>query len=206
MKIISAELVSSVTDLRQLPAVRLPELAVAGRSNAGKSSFINMLVGGRKIARISSTPGKTQTLNHYLINNSWYLVDLPGYGFATTSATRRKQWNELMRQYLKSRLSLFVVFLLVDVRIPPQERDLEFISFLGREQIPLAIVFNKSDKLSSAVLHQQVNVYLSRLSQQWDPLPTHFIASARTGQGRTAILQWIATRMSNSLQHPVRIV
>jgi GTP-binding protein len=191
MKITSAEFISSVTQLQKLPSDGRPEFAFIGRSNVGKSSLINCLIQRRNLARTSATPGKTQTINHYLINNRWYLVDLPGYGYAKAPETVRRRWKKLIQDYLLTRSSLYAVFVLIDARLSPQKADLDFLSFLGREQIPLVIAFTKADKLSKTKLKNNVDFYLRELSAMWEPLPKHFITSAETGLGREEVLGFI---------------
>ncbi len=191
MKITSAEFISSLTELSKLPADGKPEFAFIGRSNVGKSSLINMLVQRKNLARISATPGKTQTINHFLINNRWYIVDLPGYGFAKVPLKMRSQWHKMISDYLKKRENLFAVFVLIDSRLAPQKIDLDFLSFLGQEQIPLVIAFTKADKLSKTKRKANVETYLKKLSEEWDPLPQYFITSAETGEGRSEVLEFI---------------
>lgn len=191
MKITSAEFISSFTELSKLPADGKPEFAFIGRSNVGKSSLINMLMQRKNLAHTSATPGKTQTINHFLINNQWYIVDLPGYGFAKAPVKLRSQWHKMISDYLKKRENLFVVFVLIDSRLAPQKIDLDFLVFLGEEKIPLVIAFTKADKLSKTKLKANLEAYLKKLSEEWDPLPQYFITSAETGEGRSEVLEFI---------------
>jgi GTP-binding protein len=191
MKITSAEFISSFTDLSKLPKDNKPEFAFIGRSNVGKSSLINMLLQRKNLARTSATPGKTQTINHFLINNRWYIVDLPGYGFAKVPVKVRSQWHKMINDYLKKRENLFAVFVLIDSRLPPQKIDLDFLAFLGEEQIPLVIAFTKTDKLSKPKLKTNIQIFLDKLTEEWEPLPDYFITSAETGEGRNEVLAYI---------------
>lgn len=191
MKITSAEFISSFTELKKLPSDGKPEFAFIGRSNVGKSSLINMLVQRKNLARISATPGKTQTINHFLINNRWYIVDLPGYGFAKAPVKMRSQWHTMISNYLKKRENLFAVFVLIDSRLAPQKIDLDFLAFLGEEQIPLVIAFTKADKLSKTKLKTNLKEYLNKLSEEWEQLPQCFITSAETGEGRSEVMAFI---------------
>lgn len=177
--------------MRQLPDPDKAEVAFIGRSNVGKSSLINMLLNRKDLAHTSSQPGKTQTVNHYLINSSWYLVDLPGYGFAKVSRTTRESWEKLLNAYLKLRENLLCLFVLVDVRIPPQESDIGFINRLGQEQIPIVIVFTKADKAGREDMQHNMNAFRETLLQDWEELPPCFITSAVKGQGRDELLTYL---------------
>ena len=173
------------------PATTLPEYAFIGRSNVGKSSLINMLTGRSKLALTSSTPGKTMLINHFLINNSWYLVDLPGYGFAARGKREMdKLWN-LISHYVLDRQQLTCLCLLLDIRHEPQRKDLDFINFLGENGVPFIIVFTKADKLSRSKQQQNVDAYLRQLSEQWEELPPYFVTSATTRQGRDELVKYI---------------
>jgi len=183
----------SEVDWRKAPPPSLPEYAFIGRSNVGKSSLINMLANKKGIAKISSKPGKTQTINHFLINNAWYLVDLPGYGYAKISKTMREKWVKMINDYLVLRQNLQVVFVLIDARLEPQKNDLEFINSLGEKQMPLVLVFTKSDKLSALRVSQNVEAFKQALLESWEELPPVFISSAIDGRGRTEILDYIDT-------------
>lgn len=176
----------------QLPEAKFPEFAFIGRSNVGKSSLINMLVQQKELAKTSSTPGKTKTFNHFLINNSWYLADLPGYGFARVARTERENWNKKLNEYLKKRDNLMYVLVLVDSRLEPQKSDLEFINKTGMNGIPLAVVFTKSDKEGTADLNRNIAVYKKKLLEFWEELPPLFITSAEDGRGREELLKFIS--------------
>ncbi|HDR89064.1 MAG TPA: YihA family ribosome biogenesis GTP-binding protein [Bacteroidetes bacterium] len=191
MIIHSIRFTGSSADLAHLPPPDKPEYAFTGRSNVGKSSLINMLTGRKKLARISSTPGKTRIINHYLVNEQWYLVDLPGYGYAKTSKTNRTEWNMLLKQYLLKRPNLLSVFVLIDSRIPPQKNDLDFLEFLGMNQIPFCLVFTKTDKLSSQKLKIAIQEYKKGLLLVWETLPPWFVTSSVTRTGREEILGFI---------------
>jgi GTP-binding protein len=191
MIIKSATFLQSVADWRQCPEAHLPEYAFIGRSNVGKSSLINMLVNNSKLAKTSSKPGKTQTINHFLINKNWYLVDLPGYGYASISKTMRDKWQKMISDYLLYRGNLQIVFVLVDSRIEPQTIDLDFIDNLGEQGIPFAIIFTKADKLSSGKIQSHVQRFKNRLLETWESLPPTFVSSAETKKGKEEILQYI---------------
>ncbi len=192
MEIKTARFISSFTELAKLPKDDKPELAFIGRSNVGKSSLINMLTGQKKLAKTSGQPGKTQTINHFLINEFWYLVDLPGYGFAKVSKVMREKWQEMIRQYLLKRESLYCVFVLVDSRLDPQKNDLEFITWLGENGIPLAIVFTKCDKLSINKINGNIKKFEKALLKDWESLPPMFRSSAETQYGKDEILGYFA--------------
>lgn len=191
MDITSASFVISNTDIGKLPKPVLPEYAFIGRSNVGKSSLINMLCNRNNLAKISGTPGKTQLINHFLINENWYLVDLPGYGYAKVSKKERKKWQGFTFQYLKTRKNLMGVFVLVDSRIPAQRIDLEFMEWLGNKQIPFAIVFTKTDKKESKDIQQQVNLYEQEMLTTWEFMPKYFCTSAISKTGREELLNFI---------------
>lgn len=189
--IVTAELISMLTSIEELPATGYPEYAFAGRSNVGKSSLINMLTGRNKLARTSSTPGKTQTINHYLINNEWYLVDLPGYGYAKISKTARQKWFDFINKYLETRKVIASVFVLVDINIPVQKIDIEFINFLGEQELPVMILFTKSDRLKRNLLNKNIAAYKKHLTQFWEALPPMILTSSETKTGRDEILEYI---------------
>lgn len=191
MIIDSAVFVQSNTKIEKLPAANIPEFAFIGRSNVGKSSLINMLTGEKGLAKISSKPGKTITINHFLINDKWYLVDLPGYGFAKRARTEREKWKKMLNNYLLKRENLLYTFVLIDVRISPQQNDLEFIDWLGESQLPFILVFTKSDKLGKNALAQQVAAYKKQLLEKWEELPEIFISSSEKALGRDEILSFI---------------
>lgn len=188
MTIRKALFVVSNSDYRKCPTDGRPEYAFIGRSNVGKSSLINMLTGVNGLAKTSSKPGKTQLINHFLINDEWYLVDLPGYGYARTSKNSREQWQKMVSNYFLHRETLTNVFVLIDSRIPPQKIDLEFIGFLGRNEIPLTIVFTKIDKEKQREVMGNVKAFKQALLEEWEELPEMLLTSSITGQGRDAVL------------------
>ena len=201
MTIKSAEYVISSARVEQCPAGDLPEFAFIGRSNVGKSSLINMLTGRERLAKTSATPGKTVLINHFLIKgqgkrgkeqeNQWYLVDLPGYGYARRGMQQREELQRMITGYILRREQMMNLFLLIDVRHEPQRIDMEFIEWLGENGIPFSIVFTKADKLSKGRLAANVKFYLDELSKQWEELPPHFITSSETRQGREELLDYI---------------
>jgi GTP-binding protein len=193
MKINYANFVTSSSDVSQCPNSDKPEYAFIGRSNVGKSSLINMLTGRRKLAKISSTPGKTMLINHFIINEQWYLVDLPGYGYAKRSKTERLKWEKMIRKYILDRVNMLTLFLLVDIRIKPQQIDLDFIEWLGISNIPFSIVFTKSDKLKTMQVDTNFSNYKKKLSETWEELPPVIITSATTTLGRDKLLNFIET-------------
>ncbi len=192
MTIKSAEFVTSNTDWKSCPEPNLPEYAFIGRSNVGKSSLINMLTNNKKLAKTSGTPGKTQLINHFIINDNWYLVDLPGYGYAKVSKKDRNKFNQLITGYLKNRKNLVNVFVLVDSRHEPLKNDLEFMRFLGENEIPFSIVLTKADKLNSAKLGKNLAKYKKKMLQQWEYLPTFYVTSSTSKLGRDEILNDIS--------------
>ncbi len=199
MIIRSAKFVISSQEVNKCPKSELPEYAFIGRSNVGKSSLINMLTKHKNLAKISSTPGKTQLVNHFLINEDWHLVDLPGYGYAKISKTEREKWGKMIHKYLMKRENLFCTFLLIDIRLEPQKIDLEFIDWLGSNQLPFVIIFTKSDKLNKLNLVKNTDRYKKELSKRWTELPQMIVNSSKTGQGREAILELISyTNQSSS--------
>ncbi|MDR0668099.1 MAG: ribosome biogenesis GTP-binding protein YihA/YsxC [Prevotellaceae bacterium] len=191
MIIRSAEFISSSPSVGQCPGSSLPEYAFIGRSNVGKSSLINALVNRKKLAHTSSTPGKTQLINHYLINAQWYLVDLPGYGYARSSKTKRDRFAGSIAGYIMQRAQLSLLFVLLDSRLAPQQIDLDFITRLGEWGIPFALVFTKIDKLKTTDLRRNREEYEKRLLTTWEELPPVFVTSAETGAGRDALLAFI---------------
>ena len=197
MKIRKATFVISNSDYRKCPDSSLPEYAFIGRSNVGKSSLINMLTGVKGLAKTSSQPGKTQLINHFLINDEWHLVDLPGYGYARTSKSNRGTWQKMISNYMHHREQLTNVFVLVDSRIPPQAIDLEFINFLGANGIPLSIIFTKTDKQKQREIAATVNNYKAILSKTWEEPPMMFLTSSATGYGRDHVLDFIDTINEN---------
>lgn len=196
MKIKTAEFVVSNSRVDQCPADKMPEFGFIGRSNVGKSSLINMLVKQKNLAKTSSTPGKTKLLNHFLINNEWYLVDLPGYGYAKTSKTDRKIFSQLVSKYISDRESLVSLFLLIDSRHKPLKTDLEFIHWLGSNNVPFNLVFTKSDKISSSVLESNMAAFRKVLSKTWENLPLMIVSSSKSGLGREEILDFISHTLS----------
>ena len=193
MIIKEAIFIASNAKLEQLPATILPEFAFVGRSNVGKSSLINMLCARNGLAKTSSKPGKTITINHFIINNAWYLVDLPGYGYAKRSKDARAQWRILMDAYLMKRSNLMSTFILVDSRIEPQKADLELMEWMGERGLPFVIVFTKSDKLGTNKREQAVAEYKKQLLQHWEELPPYIISSSELKLGRDELLNYIET-------------
>ena len=191
MEVKNAVFVVSNSDYRKCPDTGKPEYAFIGRSNVGKSSLINMLTRNKGLAKTSVRPGKTQLINHFLINNEWYLVDLPGYGYARTSKTSRAAWQKMITEYRTGREPLVNTFVLIDSRIPPQKIDLEFISFLGRNGVPLAVVFTKVDKQNQSETARNVNTFKQALLEEWEELPTMFLTSSVSGTGRDKVLGFI---------------
>lgn len=191
MIIQQARFLQSNTKIDKLPAAAYPEYAFIGRSNVGKSSLINMLTGKKQLAKISSKPGKTITINHFLIDESWYLVDLPGYGFAKRSKEAREKWAKMLRQYLNQRKNLVYMFVLVDSRIEPQSIDLEFINELGEAGIPFVVVFTKTDKLSNRKTTLNVKEFENVLRESWEELPETILSSSLSGRGKEEILSII---------------
>ncbi len=191
MEIIQAKFIKSSADYRQCPDPVIPEYAFIGRSNVGKSSLINMLTGRKKLAKTSGTPGKTQLINHFLINDNWYLVDLPGYGFAKTSKVNRQTWEKMINHYLEQRTNLVNTFILVDARHEPQKSDLAFIQRFGEKGWPFVLVFTKSDKLSTTKLDHNLKIYQDVLAEQWEELPVSVVTSAQSGKGKELILDII---------------
>ncbi len=191
MKIKTAEFVISNTDVIKCPDDNLPEYAFIGRSNVGKSSLINMLTNHKSLAKISGTPGKTQLINHFLINKNWFLVDLPGYGYARVSKDKRKTFQKFIKDYFFKRKQLVCTFVLVDSRHEPQKIDLDFMRFLGENEIPFCIVFTKSDKLNKPTLPKNIKNYKKILLNTWEELPPYFISSSTNKTGRKEILEFI---------------
>lgn len=191
MDIKSAEFVISNTDYKKCPDSRLPEFAFIGRSNVGKSSLINMLTNKKGLAMTSSKPGKTLLINHFIINNNWHLVDLPGYGYATTGKKMREQLKDIIDNYILYREQLTSVFLLIDSRHEPQEIDIEFMQWLGENGIPFSIVFTKLDKLSNSRVRLNLDAYKSKLQEQWEELPPIFQTSSEKYVGKDELLNYI---------------
>ena len=193
MTIHSAVFTVSSPSCAKCPQEDRPEYAFIGRSNVGKSSLINMLTGVKGLAKTSGRPGKTQLINHFLINGEWYLVDLPGYGYARISRSEREAWSRMIRGYFLGRQQLVNTYVLVDSRIPPQRIDLEFIQFLGENGIPLSIVFTKTDKEKQREVMANIKLMKQELAKSWEELPTMLLTSAATGTGRDALLDHIET-------------
>ncbi len=191
MEIKTAEFVISNTDIKKCPTDGLPEYAFIGRSNVGKSSLINMLTNRRGLAMTSSKPGKTLLINHFIINNEWYLVDLPGYGYATAGKSIREKLKSIIESYILYRNELTSLFVLIDCRHEPQQIDLEFMEWLGENGIPFSIVFTKVDKLSKSKLNENLKQYQEKLSEVWEELPPVFVTSSEKGQGRDEVLGYI---------------
>ena len=191
MDIFSCVYVISSPDYTQCPKPDRPEYAFIGRSNVGKSSLINMICNNDKLAKTSGTPGKTQLLNHFNIDNKWYIVDLPGYGFAKVSQGQRKKWEKMIEDYLRKRENLVNVFILIDSRHSPQKLDLEFVNKLGGWQVPFCLVFTKADKENQRVVAANVKAFLEKMRQTWQFLPQHFVTSAEKKMGRDKILKLI---------------
>lgn len=191
MDINSAKFVMSNTDVKKCPQDNKPEYAFIGRSNVGKSSLINMLTGQKGLAMTSATPGKTLLINHFIINDNWYLVDLPGYGYAKRGQKQQAQITKIIEDYVLDREQLTSLFILVDCRHEPQKIDLEFITWLGENSVPFGIIFTKADKLSHSKLLENIRHYQGILSEQWEELPVSFITSSAKKMGRTEILDYI---------------
>jgi len=184
--------IKSSTDWKMCPEPDKPEVAFIGRSNVGKSSLINALLKSKDAAKISGTPGKTQVINHFLIENSWYMVDLPGYGYARVSQTERVKWEKMVKNYLANRRSLVYLMVLIDSRIPPQKSDLEFVHYAGKNGIPFVLVFTKADKQSVAKTKSTIQEFSDKLLETWEELPPIITTSARSGLGRDEVLDVIA--------------
>ena len=191
MNITKAEFLMSNTRIDKLPNESLPEYAFIGRSNVGKSSLINMLVQRNGLAKTSSVPGKTVAINHFIVNDAWYLVDLPGYGYAKHSKKQRDQWRVMINNYISQRRNLVCTFVLVDSRLEPQNNDLGFMDWLGENQVPFCIVFTKADKVSKAELDRKVKALKARLLEDWEELPPVFVTSSEKKTGRDEILDYI---------------
>ena len=191
MKINSAKFVISNTDVGKCPNEPYPEYAFIGRSNVGKSSLINMLTGHKNLAKTSGKPGKTQLINHFLINNNWYLVDLPGYGYAKVSKDKRKTFQKFIKDYFNKRMQLACTFVLIDSRHEPQKIDLEFMEFLGENGIPFCIVFTKTDKLGKTGLEKNLAHYKKVMLESWEEMPTTFLTSSVDSSGKKEILSFI---------------
>lgn len=191
MQIKTAQYLMSNDDFRKCPKPDMPEFAFIGRSNVGKSSLINMLTSNSKLAKTSASPGKTQKINHFVINNSWYLVDLPGYGYAKVSKSQREVFRKMIEGYILNRQNLVNIFVLVDCRLEPQQIDVEFINWLGANRVPFTIIFTKSDKIGTNVLASKIDAYREHLLQTWETLPDILVSSAVSKMGQDEILDYI---------------
>ncbi len=191
MKITSAEFVISNSDVSKCPQNSIPEYAFIGRSNVGKSSLINMLTNRKKLAKTSGKPGKTQLINHFIINKNWYLVDLPGYGYAKVSKTAKKTFQKFIIDYFNKRKQLVSAFVLIDIRHEPQPLDLDFMQWLGENMIPFSIIFTKADKLKPKAIERHVEDYKKILLETWEEIPNYFITSSSNGIGQEDVLNYI---------------
>jgi GTP-binding protein len=191
MEIKESTYVGSFPSLKKCPPAKLPEFAFIGRSNVGKSSLINMLTGKKDLAHVSKKPGKTEAINFYLIDNSWYLIDLPGYGYAERSKSVRASFGKMIPEYLSERPSLQCAIVLIDANVPPQKRDIEFINWLGENLIPFVIAYTKTDKLSNSKINLQIQEIQQTLLEEWETLPQQFITSASKRVGKDEILDFI---------------
>nr|WP_321378946.1 ribosome biogenesis GTP-binding protein YihA/YsxC [uncultured Bacteroides sp.] len=198
MEILSAEFVISNAEASKCPDSNLPEYAFIGRSNVGKSSLINMLTKRKGLAMTSATPGKTMLINHFIVNDNWYLVDLPGYGYARRGKAGQEGIRTLIEDYILEREQMTNLFLLIDSRLEPQKIDLEFMEWLGESGVPFAIIFTKADKMTSGKLKDNINRYLKKLQDQWEELPPYFISSSENKLGRMDILDYIEN-INNSI-------
>ena len=199
MKIKEAVFICSNTDHRKCPNADKPEYAFIGRSNVGKSSLINMLTNNKRLAKISAKPGKTQLINHFLIDKLWYLVDLPGYGWAKVSKAERAKWEKMIKNYFLRRENLQCVFVLIDSRLDPQNIDINFVNWLGENSIPCVLVFTKTDKITQNKLRESVAKFKKRLLADWEEIPQYFVSSAVNKTGRDEILDFI-TNVNDSYQ------
>lgn len=191
MQIKSADFIISNTDYTLCPKEDMPEYAFIGRSNVGKSSLINLITNKKQLAKISGKPGKTQLINHFLINKEWYLVDLPGYGYATVSKTQKQEFQKIIFSYLENRENLMCLFVLLDCRHKPQKIDLEFMKWLGEKQIPFLMIFKKIDKLGKTELKKNIENYKTEMLKQWEEIPQTFFASVPKRKGSKEILDFI---------------
>jgi GTP-binding protein len=197
MIIRSAEFIKSSVKLAQCPVDGYPEFAFIGRSNVGKSSLINMLTGHAGLAKISSTPGKTQTINHFLINGEWYIADLPGYGYAKTSASLRENWSKETKNYILGRETLVCLFMLLDSRVKPQDSDMKFMEMLGLGEVPFARIFTKADKIKSREVNKTIKEHNELMLESWEELPQWFVSSSVKRTGREELLNFIQQTINN---------
>jgi GTP-binding protein len=191
MNISQAEFVMSNSDVKKCPAPNKPEYAFIGRSNVGKSSLINMLTNNNSLAKTSAKPGKTQLVNHFLINKEWYLVDLPGYGFAKVAKSTKQRFSKLIFKYIESRPNLVNLFVLIDSRHKPQAKDVEFMEWLGINEVPFVIIFTKADKLTKRQLKENMDTYQNEMLKTWEEMPPYFISSSSSKMGKEEILDYI---------------
>ena len=191
MKIREAKFVKSSPRLEECPNTNLPEYVFLGRSNVGKSSLINMLVERNKLSKTSSIPGKTQLINHFIINKKLFFVDLPGYGWAKTSKSNRESWDNMTKKYLLNSDKLVLIFILIDIRIKPQEIDIKYLNFIGKNNLPVNIIFTKADKIKKSQIDKRINEFTSSLSKYWSSIPNYFISSSLNKTGRNEILKYI---------------
>jgi GTP-binding protein len=192
MKITTAEFIISNSDVSKCPTERLPEYAFIGRSNVGKSSLINMITNHKNLAKTSGKPGKTQLINHFKINSNWFLVDLPGYGYARVSKKTKEVFQEFITDYFETREQLVCAFVLIDIRLEAQKIDIEFIEYLGESEIPFCIVFTKADKISKTKIDSHVAAYKKQLiANNWEEMPPYFVTSATEGTGKDTLLNYI---------------
>lgn len=197
MLIKNAEFVVSNTDPGQCPLSEQPEFAFIGRSNVGKSSLINMLMGMKNLAKTSSEPGKTRLINHFIVNNEWYLVDLPGYGYAKALRSSREKWIKFIRKYILERENLYCVMVLLDIRLEPQQNDLDFMNWLGENAIPFVMIFTKIDKIGKMAIEKNLAAYHEAMFKSWEELPQIFVSSAEKGTGKEELLDFIENAMLN---------
>ncbi len=191
MKIKSAEFVVSNSDVAKCPKEKFPEYAFIGRSNVGKSSLINMLMQRKNLAKTSGRPGKTQLINHFLINKNWFLVDLPGYGYARVSKSSKRVFQKFITEYFAKREQLALAFVLIDCRHEPQKVDLEFMQWMGENQVPFSIIFTKQDKVKPNALKRNIESYTQKMLETWEEMPSYFITSSSNGTGRDEVLNYI---------------
>ncbi len=200
MQVKQAKFLISNSDYTKCPKPDKPEVAFIGRSNVGKSSLINMLTNNARLAKISGKPGKTQLINHFVINNQWYLVDLPGYGWAKVSKQDRKKWEQMNRNYLSKRENLMCVMVLIDGRLDPQAIDLEFLKWLGQEGVPFVLVFTKADKLTPNALQSNIAKFRKAFLVDWEEMPQYFVSSAVSKKGKDDILNFLGTLLDAPMQ------